>query len=941
MVGARSVGRRVSFRAVARMVAVAAVAGGIVGENVVWAQARRKVPGQIECATGRVETAHFKHQFSSAKVNASPLAANLAKHWKLEHPFGSHPSCAAQPALVLETAFYLEAAWTRYETLLRAQGRAMPTPRLQLLPVLYHASFKVPMQFQHQSPGLVYDYPEVVNVNLSPERMTQRLHRHRTAHELFHFVQAGMIGADRCARPEYGGLWWVEAAAEYAACDVVWPELSPDKGGPTQAYPYLLDRPLWTTGAPSNDHGYSAEDFKGWTEGNELEYDKGHFIEFVVQRVSADQTDQGLATTFFSLDSAVMAHFKNVSRIGDKTVLLSPVDRFLKARGVTLAEVYREFAAFYFLSADSPLVRTQTDGTNSSTPLSAVVRACPTCRERRALALAPGRLSAPASFTFALPAGYTAKMWALELEELPGGATQPPRRLVVRAATLDQVRVQVFKGPRAPVSTLTMPVDPVEAAGSWLAGQPRPEADLNMVHTEAEVTLRHDEALYVVAAGVSEILDGKAVVTVSDAPAVSLQPAACRTESPQQPAYVTATFESTPQGGRRPQELPPLTMRWQWRRARGGAGQDHVGETVRVNPRTGRAESAQPLSFPAPGSYLVTCAAVDAAGAVVAQSSPLSCEVGAGVPAKEPIPAPPPAPGKPTGHWRYVDTRRTEYSTPPGDTSVVERTVSVAEGSISGSITTDSGLGEGPSTWAGSCTWTWQASGGLDRLEPGSTLTVSMTATDQSVPEAVSGWSHGVTGVSGSIRFDRPFLPLGVTHREAAEIVGAQAGWKQTATATKTWTVVPGPGPAEWEGRASLVASCAFGKVERVYEWVGGAAGPTNPLPASPPSAGSSAAFDLGRIWHVKQWIGDETWTWVWRRQGDSNTFEGVARNNRTGLESRHAIHFVSEENGQVILSRPDAYGRYVGTLSPDRRRVVSGILDSVSGAQGWTAEIN
>lgn len=101
------------------------------------------------------------------------------------------------------------------------------------------------------------------------------------------------------------------------------------------------------------------------------------------------------------------------------------------------------------------------------------------------------------------------------------------------------------------------------------------------------------------------------------------------------------------------------------------------------------------------------------------------------------------------------------------------------------------------------------------------------------------------------------------------------------------------------------------------------------------------SGFKLGRIWRVKQWIGKESWTWVWTRQGDSNTFDAVARHDQNGFESRHAIYFKSFENGKVTLSRPDAYGNYLGTLSPDGKQVVSGIMDSISDKnQGWTAVI-
>jgi tetratricopeptide (TPR) repeat protein len=109
--------------------------------------------------------------------------------------------------------------------------------------------------------------------------------------------------------------------------------------------------------------------------------------------------------------------------------------------------------------------------------------------------------------------------------------------------------------------------------------------------------------------------------------------------------------------------------------------------------------------------------------------------------------------------------------------------------------------------------------------------------------------------------------------------------------------------------------------------------------PVKPPQP--VTPFDLGRVWRVKQRIGKESWTWVWTRRGDSNTFDGAARHDQRGTESRHVIDFVSEKAGQVIFSRPDAYGKYIGTLSPDGKSVVSGFMDSISHSdQGWTATI-
>ncbi len=114
-----------------------------------------------------------------------------------------------------------------------------------------------------------------------------------------------------------------------------------------------------------------------------------------------------------------------------------------------------------------------------------------------------------------------------------------------------------------------------------------------------------------------------------------------------------------------------------------------------------------------------------------------------------------------------------------------------------------------------------------------------------------------------------------------------------------------------------------------------GPAAPADPAPAAP------RARELGDVWHVKQRIGSETWTWVWKRRPGSSTFEATARRDRDGFESRHVLHLESHAGGKVVLYRPDAGGRYYGTLSPDGTEIVSGRVDFVAGDdQGWTARI-
>jgi hypothetical protein len=197
------------------------------------------------------------------------------------------------------------------------------------------------------------------------------------------------------------------------------------------------------------------------------------------------------------------------------------------------------------------------------------------------------------------------------------------------------------------------------------------------------------------------------------------------------------------------------------------------------------------------------------------------------------------------GYWRLLETRSLKYVVNPAS-GVTSSSFNVSDGSISGSQTITGG--EGPATWAGECTWSVQAPGGLNRLVPGEVIEVSMTVTDRSVPEKVSGWNHGYTGVGGSIRFDMPYLGLGVSHSAASDLVNIGAGWQKSATQKGTWTVPKGPGNSEWGGKAALDANFTFGRFERVYEWTTEPYAPTDAksAPRSAPSVASVSGMWTG-----------------------------------------------------------------------------------------------
>lgn len=269
----------------------------------------------------------------------------------------------------------------------------------------------------------------------------------------------------------------------------------------------------------------------------------------------------------------------------------------------------------------------------------------------------------------------------------------------------------------------------------------------------------------------------------------------------------------------------------------------------------------------------------------------------------DPAPPPPPSPARPTaapsrgaattaasGYWKFVHSTPTQYAPPAGDTAIVSKSFTVSEGSITGRMVSDSHNGEGPATWAGSCTWTWAGRGSLDTLVPGDQIEVAMSVTDQSVPEKVSGWNHGRTGVSGAVRFDKAGMEWGTTHAAATEASSAAAGWKQALPATGTLTVPAGPGHPDWAGRAALVASCSFGRFERVYEWMAGKAPAASAT--TPPSGG---ARPVAAPSVTGTWIG--TWS------------------NAVGESGRDSLDLTEEPDGRLT-------GTWTGSIPVTGRRL-------------------
>lgn len=93
---------------------------------------------------------------------------------------------------------------------------------------------------------------------------------------------------------------------------------------------------------------------------------------------------------------------------------------------------------------------------------------------------------------------------------------------------------------------------------------------------------------------------------------------------------------------------------------------------------------------------------------------------------------------------------------------------------------------------------------------------------------------------------------------------------------------------------------------------------------------------DLGSVWRVRE----TDWECTWVRRGRSDTFDGRWTSVRNGREVTDVVRLESVRGDQVVLYREGTRGRYYGTLSRDRRRVVDGRADWYKSGGSWSAVI-
>ncbi len=145
-------------------------------------------------------------------------------------------------------------------------------------------------------------------------------------HELFHRMQAEYYGLVGFKTPS--NLWWMEATAEYAGYRAAWATKNDGLHGKTGSD--FFSYPLSTTGKMANQ--------KGWNLNQSYEYAASAFVQFLVEKRGLDFKDL-------------------VEHVAGGSPLYAPLSRINGYNGLSLLQIYREFAAWGIFGSDSFLKR--------------------------------------------------------------------------------------------------------------------------------------------------------------------------------------------------------------------------------------------------------------------------------------------------------------------------------------------------------------------------------------------------------------------------------------------------------------------------------------------------------------------------------------------------------------------------------------------------------
>ena len=279
------------------------------------------------------------------------------------------------PRYIQDLGTYLEQAYAMY----RGKGYKIPDP-----PILVKVdSWLINRYDAYGAFDTVFN-----RIHIGTRRVNSPLLVMLTSgHELFHAIQhSDLWNYQMIAKTSPARLWWNEAEAEYAASRVALdPPLEMMGGQATGvgANPLLLECRLPATGVVEEGSRYEV-----------MEHDKAHFIDYLVRQ-------RGIV--FELLHDAVMTY------AGEGDPILAPLEAYLKASlNKDLSDVYQEFAAWFLLSAQSPLSKLN-PVVSDPTPMTEMF-------PLTTVPLRPGQPATPLEHTFCLPAPYSAKLWAVKAE---------------------------------------------------------------------------------------------------------------------------------------------------------------------------------------------------------------------------------------------------------------------------------------------------------------------------------------------------------------------------------------------------------------------------------------------------------------------------------------------------------------------------------------------
>jgi len=276
-------------------------------------------------STTAMAVKHFDFEFDAAAIRSHKVVGD--KKWKQKSPKDG----SKDPEFIQDVRAYFKKAIITYDTY-----RFLLPP----LPV------KVKIVISNSgNPG--WTKKGIVYIR-TPDSTDHSKLRHTIAHELFHAIQHNLFIP--ALESKVGGgvfealfagplLWWIEATAEYAAGELVWPRKARGRSrmGHLNIEPKLLNYGLEFTGKK----GIYSED---------VEYDRGYFIKYLVDAKNKIKSAADIALMHNKIQIALVDKGRWKRENG-----LKPLDTYLRSTTKkSLWEWHRDFAGYFLFSNQRP-----------------------------------------------------------------------------------------------------------------------------------------------------------------------------------------------------------------------------------------------------------------------------------------------------------------------------------------------------------------------------------------------------------------------------------------------------------------------------------------------------------------------------------------------------------------------------------------------------------